>query len=78
MGDGDAAPKHVILEELSGAQDVLEEDGGVPIAEALPSVERLHVQSVYDAVAKQWHGTRYRAWSGVEDFIRAAQCRLCD
>jgi hypothetical protein len=38
-------------------------------AEALPFVEREHVQAVYDAVAQQWHGTRYRAWSGVEDFI---------
>lgn len=46
------------------------EDGGVPEAERVPSVERLHVQSVYNAVAKQWHGTRYRAWSGVEDFVR--------
>ena len=38
-------------------------------ASALPSVEREHVMNVYDAVARQWHGTRYRAWSGVEDFI---------
>ena len=42
----------------------------MPVAEALPSVERVHVQRVYDAVATQWHGTRYRAWSGVEDFVR--------
>ena len=46
------------------------EDAGVSVAEALPSVERVHVQRVYDAVATQWHGTRYRAWSGVEDFVR--------
>ena len=35
----------------------------------IPSVELENVQRVYDAVARQWHGTRYRAWSGVEDFV---------
>ena len=29
---------------------------------ALPALERDHVQRVYDAVAEQWHGTRYKAW----------------
>ena len=33
-------------------------------------MERQCVMDVYDAVAAQWHGTRYRAWSGVEDFAR--------
>ena len=28
-----------------------------------------HVQAVYDAVASQWHGTRYKAWPRVERFI---------
>ena len=37
---------------------------------AMPEVEREHVQKVYDIVAQQWHGTRYRAWTGVEAFIR--------
>ena len=36
----------------------------------MPEVEREHVQKVYDIVAQQWHGTRYRAWTGVEAFIR--------
>lgn len=45
-------------------------DAGVSVAESIPVVERVHVQRVYDAVATQWHGTRYRAWSGVEDFVR--------
>ena len=36
----------------------------------MPQVEREHVQKVYDIVAQQWHGTRYRAWTGVEAFIR--------
>ena len=36
----------------------------------MPRVERQCVMDVYDAVAAQWHGTRYRAWSGVEDFAR--------
>jgi alkylated DNA repair protein alkB family protein 8 len=34
-----------------------------------------NVQRVYDAVAKQWHGTRYRAWSGVEDFVNRMNLR---
>ena len=29
-----------------------------------------HVQRVYDSVAEQWHGTRYKAWPRVEAFIR--------
>ena len=37
---------------------------------AMPEVEREHVQKVYDIVAEQWHGTRYRAWTGVEAFVR--------
>lgn len=38
---------------------------------ALPDLERDHVQKVYDAVAAQWHGTRYKAWPRVVDFVRA-------
>ena len=38
---------------------------------SLPELEREHVQKVYDAVAQQWHGTRYKAWPRVEEFIRA-------
>ena len=40
-------------------------------AAELPALERLHVQSVYDEIAEQWHGTRYRAWPRVEEFVRA-------
>ena len=29
------------------------------------------MQQVYDAVAKEWHGTRYKAWPRVVDFVRA-------
>ena len=36
---------------------------------ALPAVEIEHVQKVYDSVAREWHGTRYRTWDGVEKFI---------
>jgi alkylated DNA repair protein alkB family protein 8 len=35
----------------------------------LPSLERDHVQKVYDAVATEWHGTRYKAWPKVVEFI---------
>jgi alkylated DNA repair protein alkB family protein 8 len=41
----------------------------------IPRVELENVQRVYDAVAKQWHGTRYRAWSGVEDFVNRMNLR---
>lgn len=61
----DASRTHNTCDEL---RDELSEK--VTEAEALPFVERRHVMDVYDAVAQQWHGTRYRAWSGVEDFIR--------
>ena len=40
-----------------------------PNVGVIPGVELENVQRVYDAVARQWHGTRYRAWSGVEDFV---------
>jgi ubiquinone/menaquinone biosynthesis C-methylase UbiE len=29
------------------------------------------VQDVYDAVAREWHGTRYKAWPRVETFVAA-------
>ena len=34
-------------------------------------LERQHVQQVYDAVAHQWHSTRYKAWPRVVDFVAA-------
>ena len=30
-----------------------------------------HVQRVYDAVAEQWHGTRYKAWPRVVQFVHS-------
>lgn len=38
--------------------------------ETVPAVEREHVWRVYDAIAPQWHGTRYKAWPRVADFAR--------
>ena len=35
----------------------------------LPELEREHVQRLYDTVAEQWHGTRYRPWPRVATFI---------
>ena len=32
-------------------------------------LERKHVQRVYDAVAAQWHSTRYKAWPRVAQFV---------
>ena len=33
-----------------------------------PQVEIEHVRSVYNAIAPQWHGTRYKAWPRVAKF----------
>ena len=30
---------------------------------------REHVQRVYDSIATEWHGTRYRSWPRVEEFV---------
>ncbi|KAL1520153.1 hypothetical protein AB1Y20_023623 [Prymnesium parvum] len=35
----------------------------------LPEIEREHVQRVYDAIALEWHGTRYKAWPRVASFV---------
>ena len=32
-------------------------------------VEKEYVKNVYDSIASQWHGTRYKAWPKVESFI---------
>mmetsp|Transcript_17352 Transcript_17352/g.22704 ORF Transcript_17352/g.22704 Transcript_17352/m.22704 type:complete len:277 (-) Transcript_17352:18-848(-) len=34
-------------------------------------VEKEYVKNVYDSIANQWHGTRYKAWPKVESFIKA-------
>ena len=39
--------------------------------ERMPALEREHVQRVYDAIAHQWHGTRYKAWPRVVQFVAA-------
>ena len=36
---------------------------------ACRNVETEHVQKVYDTIALQWHGTRYKSWPKVADFI---------
>lgn len=36
----------------------------------VPNVEVEHVWRVYDAIAEQWHGTRYKAWPRVAEFAR--------
>ena len=35
----------------------------------MPTIERDHVQRLYDAIAPMWHGTRYKAWPRVQEFI---------
>ena len=54
------------------------DDGGYAVASnkrmrinemATPFCETEHVQKVYDSIAKQWHGTRYKPWPKVAAFI---------
>mmetsp|Transcript_27413 Transcript_27413/g.86897 ORF Transcript_27413/g.86897 Transcript_27413/m.86897 type:complete len:227 (-) Transcript_27413:31-711(-) len=40
-------------------------------AEEAASLERRHVREVYDGIARQWHGTRYKPWPKVEAWIAA-------
>ena len=37
--------------------------------DAAAEIERRHVRAVYNAIAEQWHGTRYRSWPRVEEFV---------
>ena len=46
--------------------DVTTDNNGV-----VPKIERDHVWAVYDAIAPQWHGTRYKAWPRVDSFARS-------
>lgn len=34
-----------------------------------PLIEQNHVMRLYDAIAPQWHGTRYRSWPKVDAFV---------
>jgi len=34
-----------------------------------PAIEREHVHNIYDTIAEQWSGTRYKAWPKVESFL---------
>ena len=45
--------------------------GSTSEVSSLPNIEREHVQRVYDAVATQWHGTRYKAWPRVVEFVQS-------
>ena len=38
-------------------------------ASMMPEIEALHVKDVYDNIAKEWHGTRYKSWPRVEEFV---------
>ena len=42
-------------------------------ARKTPSLEITHVHHVYDRVASQWAGTRYKAWPCVETFMSSQQ-----
>jgi alkylated DNA repair protein alkB family protein 8 len=60
------------LKSVPLPQDMLEEaelTGSTPKVQ--PSLENEHVQKVYDTIAAQWHGTRYKPWPRVAEFIAA-------
>ena len=46
-----------------------DDDKNISDVNRMPEVEREYVQKVYDVVAKQWHGTRYRSWPAIEKFV---------
>ena len=49
-------------------RELLEEDQGGPSCRR-SSLETEHVMKVYDTIADQWHGTRYKSWPKVAEFI---------
>uniref|UniRef100_A0A7S0JBK4 Methyltransferase type 11 domain-containing protein n=1 Tax=Calcidiscus leptoporus TaxID=127549 RepID=A0A7S0JBK4_9EUKA len=59
----------VPCELLPAAPDGMSADEGSCVM--MPELERRHVQRVYDAIANQWHGTRYKAWPNVVKFVEA-------
>ena len=65
----------VLLRVGDGGAAVATGDDGVERAAAdgrgrrTPALEIEHVRRVYDAIALQWHGTRYKAWPRVAAFV---------
>ena len=53
------------------AEDKLHETEGERSILALPDIERVHVQMLYNDVAPEWHGARKPAWARVRKFIEA-------
>lgn len=48
-----------------------EQEEGLDDGLKTPAIEAHHVHDVYDRVASQWAGTRYKAWPEVERFMQA-------
>ena len=73
-GKSHVLPKEMLEDPMAAACG----RGAVP--SEMPALERDHVQAVYDNVADQWDGTRYKAWPRVEAFIskQAAGSLICD
>lgn len=53
------------------------EDAEESLVRKTPPVEVYHVRDVYDRVASQWAGTRYKAWPEVDKFL-VANCKKND
>jgi hypothetical protein len=65
---------------FDGATPLPEPDPSAESVVRMPLVERHHVQWLYDAIAPQWHGTRYRTWPRVVAFVEqlAPGTLVCD
>jgi ATPase subunit of ABC transporter with duplicated ATPase domains len=60
------------LKSVPLPQDMLEEaELTESTPQVQPSLEMEHVQKVYDTIALQWDGTRYKPWPRVAEFIGA-------
>jgi hypothetical protein len=57
-------------------KELLEEDQACSTCRR-SALETEHVQKVYDTIADQWHGTRYKSWPKVAEFIsKQPMCSL--
>eukprot|EP00516_Mucochytrium_quahogii_P006195 CAMPEP_0203760512 /NCGR_PEP_ID=MMETSP0098-20131031/13781_1 /ASSEMBLY_ACC=CAM_ASM_000208 /TAXON_ID=96639 /ORGANISM=" , Strain NY0313808BC1" /LENGTH=407 /DNA_ID=CAMNT_0050654095 /DNA_START=154 /DNA_END=1377 /DNA_ORIENTATION=+ len=61
--------KEKVKEGLPVPAELLEDQSSSNFA--LPELEIEHVQKVYNQVASQWHGTRYKSWPKVAAFINS-------
>jgi len=64
-------PETLKRERLASPANVTQGQGDASNIRKTPRVERDHVHKVYDSIAPQWHGTRYKSWPKVQAFIES-------